>query len=103
MTEITYLQSLELIDIAVKENRLYHYNGGQAYLRLSMESNVLMIVDHTALNKTRIEIMDGTTYFKQYGNANHEYSKRLRDDAEKYGTFVERYNKQLTLHEMDLV
>jgi hypothetical protein len=100
MTEITYLQSLELIDIAVKENRLYHHNGGQAYIRISMDSNVLMIIDHTTFNKTNIEIMDGTAYFKECANYNLEHSKRLRDHG---NTMVEWYMKHTQLQELDLV
>ena len=100
MNQITYLQSLELIDIAAYENRLYHHNGGQAYIRVSMNSNVLMIIDHTMANKVDIQLMDGTEYFKECAGYNIEHSKRLRDHD---NTMVEFYIKHTKLHEMDMV
>ena len=100
MKEITYLQTLELIDLAAKEDRLYHHNGGQAYIRVSMDSNVLMIIDHTSLNRARIELMDGTDYFKECVNYNYEHSRRLREHAT---TMVEWYTKHTQLYELDLV
>lgn len=103
MNDITYLQSLELIDVAVKENRVYHHNGGQAYIRVSMDSNVLMIIDHAMFNQVQVSLHDGTAYFKECAGYNHEYSARLRDHASKYGTFVDFYNKQVSLYELDLV
>lgn len=100
MKEITYLQSLELIDLAAQENRLYHHNGGQAYIRVSMDLNVLMIIDHTFSNRVNIELMDGTTYFKECVNYNLEHSKRLREHST---TMVEWYTKHTQLVELDLV
>ena len=85
MQNITYIQHLELIDIAAQENRLYHHNGGQAYIRVSMDSNVLMIIDHTNVNKPTIEMCDGTKYFKTYSTYRSEQSKRMRE----YGSMVE--------------
>ena len=99
MQNITYLQSLELIDVAAKENRLYHHNGGQAYIRVSMDSNVLMIIDHVINNRTNIELMDGTEYFKTYSNNNIEYSRRARENI----SMVEWYTKNTRLVELDLV
>jgi len=100
MKEITYLQSLELIDLAAQENRLYHHNGGQAYIRVSMDSNVLMIIDHTRLNRVNIELMDGTAYFKECVNYNYEHSKRLREHST---TMVEWYTQHAKQVELDLV
>jgi hypothetical protein len=100
MKEITYLQTLELIDLAAQEDRLYHHNGGQAYIRVSMDLNVLMIIDHTSLNKVRIELMDGTEYFKECVNYNYEHSKRLRNHST---TMVEWYTKHTLLTEMQAV
>ena len=95
MKEITYIQSLELIDLAAKENRLYHHNGGQAYIRVSMDSNVLMIIDHTTLNRVNIQLMDGTAYFKECVNYNYEHSKRLREHSttmeEWYTRHIEKF------------
>lgn len=99
MKDITYIQSLELIDIAANENRLYHHNGGQAYIRVSMDSNVLMIIDHSMHNHSRISLEDGTEYFIECANYNFEYSRRMRE----YGGLVNWYTKNTLLHEKDLV
>lgn len=100
MNTITYMQSLELIDLAAKENRLYHHNGGQAYIRVSMDLNVLMVIDHTYNNRVNIELMDGTAYFKECAGYNLEHSKRLREHGT---TMVEWYTKNTQLVELDLV
>ena len=50
MNNLTYIQHLELIDLAANENRLYHHNGGQAYIRISMDSSALMVIDHTLVS-----------------------------------------------------
>jgi len=98
MKEITYIQSLELIDLAAKENRLYHHNGGQAYIRVSMDSNVLMIIDHTTLNRVNIQLMDGTAYFKECVNYNYEHSKRLREHST---TMVEWYTRHIEKFQLE--
>jgi hypothetical protein len=100
MEQITYMQSLELIDLAAQEDRLYHHNGGQAFIRVSMDLNVLMIIDHTFNNRVNIELMDGTAYFKECVNYNLEHSKRLREHST---TMVEWYTKHTQLVELDLV
>jgi hypothetical protein len=100
MKEITYLQTLELIDLAAQEDRLYHHNGGQAYIRVSMDLNVLMIIDHTRNNRVDIQLMDGTAYFKECVNYNYEHSRRLREHST---TMVEWYQKHTQLVELDLV
>ena len=98
MKEITYIQSLELIDLAAKEDRLYHHNGGQAYIRVSMDSNVLMIIDHTTLNRVNIQLMDGTAYFKECVNYNYEHSKRLREHST---TMVEWYTRHIEQFQLE--
>ncbi len=100
MDTISYIQSLELIDIAAKENRLYHHNGGQAYIRVSMDSNVLMVIDHTLNNRVNIELYDGAAYFKECAGYNFEYSRRMREHG---NTMVEWYTKHTQLVELDLV
>jgi len=94
------MQSLELIDLAAQENRLYHHNGGQAYIRVSMDLNVLMIIDHTMANKADVSLYDGTAYFKECAGYNHEHSKRLREHPT---TMVEWYTKHTLLTEMQAV
>lgn len=100
MNQITYMQSLELIDLAAQENRLYHHNGGQAYIRVSMDLNVLMIIDHTYNNRVKLELMDGTAYFIECKDYNWSHSKRLREHST---TMVEWYTKHTQLVELDLV
>jgi hypothetical protein len=100
MKQITYMQSLELIDLAAQENRLYHHNGGQAYIRVSMDLNVLMIIDHTYNNRVNIQLMDGNAYFQECKDYNWSHSKRLREHST---TMVEWYTKHTQLVELDLV
>jgi hypothetical protein len=97
---LTYMESLELIDAAARENRLYHHNGGQAYIRVSMDLNVLMIVDHTSANRARISLHDGTAYFEECKDYNWSHSKRLREHPT---TMVEWYTKHTLLTEMQAV
>ena len=99
MKEMTYLQSLELIDLAAKEDRVYHYNGGQAYIRLCISSNVLMVIDHTSANRVQITLHDGTKYFHEYAGYNYEHSHRMRQST----SLVEWYQKHTQLVELDLV
>jgi hypothetical protein len=80
MNNITYMQTIELIDIAANENRLWHYNGGQAYIRVSNDSNVLMVIDNTMMNQVpSMTFSDGTEYFKACAGAQFEYSARIRE------------------------
>jgi hypothetical protein len=99
MNQITYIQMLELIDLAAAESRLYHYNGGQAYIRVSMSLNVLMIIDHTSKDKINIELMDGTQYFLNCAGYNESVTRygKLGD------TLVEWYTKKTQLVELDRV
>jgi hypothetical protein len=47
-TTATHTESAQIIDMATREGRLYHFNGGQAYIRyFSTDSNVLLIIDMT--------------------------------------------------------
>lgn len=45
-TAMTHTQAAQLIDKATQDGCLYHFNGGQAYIRVS-EYNVLLIIDMT--------------------------------------------------------
>ena len=96
----TYMDSLQMIDVAAKEDRLYHHNGGQAYIRIAMDLNALMVIDHTRANRPRITLHDGTEYFKTYSGYNIEHSKRLREHST---TMVEWYTKHTKQVELDLV
>jgi hypothetical protein len=45
-TATTHTEAAELIDEATHEGRLYHFNGGQAYIKAS-DDDVLLIIDMT--------------------------------------------------------
>ena len=101
MNKITFIQALELIDLASAERRLYHYNGGQAYIRVNMDSNVLMIIDHANKNKNEdqinVELMDGTEYFKEYAG----YNETIHQYGKLGNTLVEWYTEAIKLAEME--
>jgi hypothetical protein len=91
MNKLTYIQHLELIDIAANEDRLYHHNGGQAYIRISMDSNALMIIDHTMVSNPQLDIYDGSHYFEACKGYNWEHSKRLREYGSMVTWFITNY------------
>jgi hypothetical protein len=99
-TSFTYVESLQMIDVAAEDDRLYHHNGGQAYIRVSMDLDILMIIDHTYNNRTNITLHDGTAYFKECAGYNWSHSKRLREHPT---TMVEWYQKHCKLVELDRV
>jgi hypothetical protein len=90
MDSITPRQAMELIDIAAQENRLYHHNGGQAYIRVTMDSNVLMVIDHSSITPT-IDLYDGTKYFEECKDYNWSHSARLRE----YGSLSRWYDEHI--------
>ena len=97
MNNITFMQTVEMIDIAANEDRLWHYNGGQAYIRVNNNSNVLMIVDHTlqtsdGVGIPSVSLNDGTEYFKTYAGAQFEFSRNRREDPR--GTIVEFFSSE---------
>ena len=99
MNKITFVQSLELIDLAAEEYRLYHYNGGQAYIRLDMNLNALMIIDHTTHGEVKIEVMDGTQYFIDCAG----YNENITRYGKIGNTLVEWYNNSIKIAEMESV
>ena len=88
--EISMLTAMEYIDEAARDNRLYHYNGGQAYLKNNNDPNQLMIIDH-ASGKATCEVTIGTEYFKTYADLNIPCSARMREHS-----MVAWYNEFLT-------
>lgn len=96
MNRVTYIQCLELIDIAANENRLWHHNGGQAYVQMSHESNVLMVIDHGTINTYSIELMDGTQYFEAYKGYNWEHSRRLREHGSLAKWYIENFPQEVS-------
>ena len=80
MDHITHLQAAELIDNAAMEDRLYHFNGGQSYIRMIKESDILMVIDTSATERVLISIHDGEDYFKTYPNGYITCSERMRNN-----------------------
>jgi len=78
--EINMLTAMEYIDAAANDNRLYHYNGGQAYFQNKNDANQLIIIDH-ASGKATCEVTIGTEYFKTYEGQNISYSARMREHS----------------------
>lgn len=78
LNSMTHLQAAELIDSAAMEDRLYHFNGGQSYLKISNVSNVLMVIDTSRADKVEVSLHDGTEYFKTYAQNCFTYSERMR-------------------------
>lgn len=96
MNTPTHIQALELIDHAANENRLYHHNGGQAYIRVSMDSNVLMVIDHASMIPS-IDLYDGTSYFEAYPDYNWSHSKRLREHGSLAEWFKTTYPERIAV------
>lgn len=78
--KITHLQAAELIDNAAMEDRLYHFNGGQSYIKISNVSNVLMVIDTSHMDNVQTSLHDGTEYFKTYAQNCFTYSDRMRQN-----------------------
>ena len=78
--KITHLQAAELIDNAAMEDRLYHFNGGQSYIKISNVSNVLMVIDTSHMDNVQTSLHDGTEYFKTYEQNCFTYSDRMRQN-----------------------
>ena len=78
LSKITHMQAAELIDSAAMEDRLYHFNGGQSYVKISNVSNVLMIIDTSVTDRVEVSLCDGTEYFKTYAQNCFTYSERMR-------------------------
>jgi hypothetical protein len=95
MNPLTTIQALELIDQAALEDRLFHHNGGQAYIRVFNGNNTLMIIDHTMANRPEITLYDGTSYFAECNNYNWAHSKRLRDHGSLAEWFKETYPERI--------
>lgn len=84
------LEALAKIDKAANENRLYHYNGGQAYIRVNMQSDDLMVIDH-ASGIVSVEISDGSKYFDSYHDYNLIHSKHLRESGSLVDWYTTNY------------
>jgi hypothetical protein len=84
---LTYIEALQMIDVAALEDRVFHHNGGQAYLKLHTDFDILIIIDYTTINVPSIQFMDGTEYFKQCNHYNWAQSQSLRN----HGSLAEWY------------
>jgi len=77
ITTLTLNQVDDIINSAAKEYRVYHYNGGQVFIRLSALDNMMMVIDHSVRGNVTVELFDGTKYLAAYTHYNNDYSKRL--------------------------
>lgn len=77
MKQITLKQVDDIINSAAKEYRVYHYNGGQAYIRVSDSGNTMMIIDHSVRGNITVEFFDGIDYLDYNMYYNIEVSKKL--------------------------
>ena len=77
LTSITLAQVDELINKAAQENRLCHYNGGQAYIQLS--ETTLMVIDHTVAGNIRTDLFEGSNYFENWSSERWFISERMRN------------------------
>lgn len=93
MYEINMLTAFEYIDEAARDNRLYHYNGGQAYLQNYNDRNQLMIIDHASGTAT-CEVTVGTEYFKTYEGYNISCSENLRKGGSLVLWYKENFMKE---------
>jgi hypothetical protein len=76
------LNAMRFIDDAAANNLVYHYNGGQAYIRLFKQSQWLMVIDHTSTTRgPEITIHDGEAYFDAYEGIQFEHSARIRENS----------------------
>jgi len=79
---ITYKQVDEMIMEAANNNRLFHYNGGQAYIQLS--GTTLLVLDHTGFfthstkKECNVQLLDGTSYFRQCNGNQFSVSENMR-------------------------
>jgi hypothetical protein len=97
MNKITFMQAVELIDIAAQENRLWHYNGGAGYVRISDSSNVLMIIEHGSPQGASVTLHDGTEYFKAYNGAQFAQSEAQRTRESLVEFFSARFTDIISL------
>lgn len=77
MKQITLKQVDDIINSAAKEYRVYHYDGGQACIRVSDSGNTMMIIDYSALDNITVEFFDGIEYLDYNMYYNIEVSKKL--------------------------
>jgi hypothetical protein len=76
MQVIKLKQVDELINEAANNNRLFHYNGGQAYIQVS--PTTLMVIDHVGPINMRVELFDGTEYFRACNGQQFAVSENMR-------------------------
>lgn len=78
MASLTLKDVDGIINAAAQEGRVYHYNGGQVYIRLSMQDTAMMVIDHT-YSEMQVTVFDGAAYIAEYSGNNILYSNVLLD------------------------
>lgn len=80
LRNINNWEAAKLVDHAAMENRLYHFNGGQAYIRIAHPTlELLMVIDLSIKDKVEINVYEGSGYFAAYPNYNIEHSANIRN------------------------
>jgi len=73
----TLSQMGRFIDQQASKGLVYHFNGAQAYVRVSLDSDVLVIIDLGAFAPQAQVIIDGSDYFATYEGAQAHYTKSM--------------------------
>lgn len=87
LDNLTYKQVDEIINTAAQDWRLYHYNGGQAYIRLTSGVDALLVIDHTTF-PIQASVLDGTQYFAEYQHNARVYSRMMQDNPSSLAELV---------------
>lgn len=75
---LDYIDALKFIDSSAKENKVYHFNGGQCFIHL--HDNWLLILDTSVINTVKTTIYDGTQYLKDYEGVQYTQSAYIRQN-----------------------
>ena len=77
MTPNTLSQMGRFIDQQASTGLVYHFNGAQAYVRVSLDSDVLVIIDLGAFNPVATVTLDGSEYFANNEGSQAHYKKSM--------------------------
>jgi hypothetical protein len=77
MTPNTLSQMGRFIDQQASKGLVYHFNGATAYVRVSHDSDVLVIIELGGFNKFATVTLDGSEYFANNEGAQAYYAKSI--------------------------
>ena len=78
---LSFKQVDELINEAAKNNRLWDCNGGYAYIQVS--ATTLLVVDYTNSRGIRVDLRDGTDYFRSCNGIQFVQSEFMRKQGSR--------------------